>query len=314
MIINNSEVFKFEYPKELESYIDFFYTKDEQTLIEILNEVILNSEEIKARLACKNMISEDLEEVLLRAYKRDVVTKVDAAGQIKYNLLPMTFRINNCAIYDRAAWESIEEKKRQYLALFHFENYLKKKKNSSFEQLKANKNTILPINEIIEYARMHKDDVITVIPCDCRSKFGECGFDKNVCISFGGGINTPHDKGLGKDITFQETVEILNQCEKEGLIHSAEASSICNCCSCCCYPLSASKELGLKGRWPEVKYIVELDRDKCISCGKCVKRCQFGAFEKEGKQLILDKEKCWGCGVCTTECPVNALSLQSNSL
>ncbi|MCK4717535.1 MAG: 4Fe-4S binding protein [Thermoplasmata archaeon] len=48
------------------------------------------------------------------------------------------------------------------------------------------------------------------------------------------------------------------------------------------------------------------DKDKCISCGKCLEHCRFNAITHDYDIL---PHKCEGCGVCEYVCPVGAISL-----
>ncbi len=52
------------------------------------------------------------------------------------------------------------------------------------------------------------------------------------------------------------------------------------------------------------------DRNKCISCGKCVEACAFGAMKLDNEKMIpvIDKVKCNLCGKCTEVCKTGALS------
>jgi hypothetical protein len=48
-----------------------------------------------------------------------------------------------------------------------------------------------------------------------------------------------------------------------------------------------------------------IDKDKCITCGKCAPNCNQGAITIEEK-AIIDYNKCVGCGECIVVCPVKA--------
>ena len=53
-----------------------------------------------------------------------------------------------------------------------------------------------------------------------------------------------------------------------------------------------------------------VDKDKCISCGKCVKICsesEHHAINIENNCLIINKEACAGCSLCSHICPKEAI-------
>jgi len=53
-----------------------------------------------------------------------------------------------------------------------------------------------------------------------------------------------------------------------------------------------------------------VDVDKCVSCGKCVEVCPFGAMVMpEGGRAMVMKLMCEGCGVCKLVCPTNAIEV-----
>ena len=62
-------------------------------------------------------------------------------------------------------------------------------------------------------------------------------------------------------------------------------------------------------------YVVypEINKDKCIGCGRCVISCFDGAhqalsFDSEARRPSVDKNKCVGCLLCSHVCPVGAIS------
>lgn len=47
----------------------------------------------------------------------------------------------------------------------------------------------------------------------------------------------------------------------------------------------------------------------CLGYGSCVKACQFGAISILDGVAIVDKEKCTSCGMCMKACPKNLIEL-----
>ncbi len=58
---------------------------------------------------------------------------------------------------------------------------------------------------------------------------------------------------------------------------------------------------------------VIIDKEKCNSCGLCVKLCP-GDLEaldpKTKKAFISDNDDCWNCLVCVKHCPTQAITLK----
>lgn len=54
---------------------------------------------------------------------------------------------------------------------------------------------------------------------------------------------------------------------------------------------------------------IRIKKDKCISCGKCLKVCPGNLLYKDedGKAFIRYPEECWGCTACLKECPAEAI-------
>jgi NADH-quinone oxidoreductase subunit F len=66
--------------------------------------------------------------------------------------------------------------------------------------------------------------------------------------------------------------------------------------------------------------IMQIDQDKCIGCGTCIKNCpnqaiafnitikQYVFGERNIRKAVVDPKLCECCGICMSECPVNAIS------
>ena len=55
-----------------------------------------------------------------------------------------------------------------------------------------------------------------------------------------------------------------------------------------------------------------IDKEKCVSCGKCVKICsesEYNALNLDENCLSLDKTSCAGCSLCSHVCPKEAIKM-----
>lgn len=160
-------------------------------------------------------------------------------------------------------------------------------------------------------AILHAQEHIYLWPCDCRSILGRCRKPKDVCLRF------ENDRGVGWEISAERAVAVLRAADKAGLMHTADfdgdpaaTSSICNCCTDCCYPHLAAERLGVTEQWPVRRYVATIDMDACRSCGRCGLRCPFDAIvcRTDGRPT-LDAALCRGCGLCQTGCSADAIEL-----
>ncbi len=57
--------------------------------------------------------------------------------------------------------------------------------------------------------------------------------------------------------------------------------------------------------------LIEVDEEKCVSCGSCVTLCPVEAItQAEDCSIVFNKEKCVGstCSTCVDACPTRAIS------
>jgi formate hydrogenlyase subunit 6/NADH:ubiquinone oxidoreductase subunit I/predicted transcriptional regulator len=157
---------------------------------------------------------------------------------------------------------------------------------------------------------------LAVTKCSCRAIDGACGKDLDVCIQIDRAADYAIERGTGRQISKEETIELLKKCEEEGLVHVAENKKalghvICNCCNDCCI------------NWPSVRpemgtfvapsrYKAWVEPEECIGCDLCLERCYFNALsmEEDRELAVVDAENCMGCGLCQVVCPTDAILMQ----
>jgi len=175
--------------------------------------------------------------------------------------------------------------------------------------------SVAPYNKIREVVK--QQDLISVSECICRKEqklLGkECDRPKETCLTFGKFARFYIDNKLGRSITTDEAMKILDLAEESGLVlsptNALELQFICCCCSCCCPTLKATKLVSKSKYVISSYYQAKIDPDLCSDCGLCIERCQVDAIKQgDGCSEIRD-EKCVGCGLCVTTCPQDAISL-----
>jgi len=73
-----------------------------------------------------------------------------------------------------------------------------------------------------------------------------------------------------------------------------------------------------RGAVVSIPKLIEIDSEKCISCGACVTLCPVEAITMDADATVtINKEKCIGstCSACVDACPARAIkSVKQNNL
>ena len=159
---------------------------------------------------------------------------------------------------------------------------------------------------------------IRVAPCICRREHtmvGEgCDKPEESCLVFGTGAYYYERRGIGRDITVAECLDILKEADKAGLVlqpnNAKRLTNICCCCGCCCQVLIKLKKHPKPAEVVSTPFTVVHDEESCKKCGICVKRCQMDAITMANETVALQQERCIGCGLCISTCPTGSLTLE----
>lgn len=161
-----------------------------------------------------------------------------------------------------------------------------------------------------------------IFECICRKKKALGGEPcqvtnrKETCFATGSMAQAVLRNGIGREITLDASLSILDENQKQGLVlqpsNTEKAEFICSCCGCCCGMLSMQKSVPVPVDFWASNYFAAADTDACNGCGNCEKRCQVGAarVSEQKQKTSVDVNRCIGCGLCIPTCPQKAISLQ----
>jgi len=178
---------------------------------------------------------------------------------------------------------------------------------------------VLPYEEMVEI--INKVSIIALAHCPCRmmaslSGERECPHTLETCLKFNAMARFIIDRGLARQISKDEALEVLKKTEEEGLVHfvdncQRDVQHNCNCCSCCCWSLRAIKDRKVPRDAIMATYFLRTtDTDVCEGCGTCVDSCPLGVITMRDDYPVVDENMCIGCGVCIPSCPSEAAKLK----
>ena len=184
--------------------------------------------------------------------------------------------------------------------------------------VKADRQAIYPLHmmeSVIEQAKQ-----IALAHCPCRMTYslrgGECNHPTEVCMKFNDLAQYLIDRGLGREISKEEALDVIKKSEEAGLVHFVDNSEgdiqhNCNCCGCACWNVGNIRRRKIPRDVLMATYFLrETDEDQCIGCGECVEICPVDALKMEDEIPVVDEDWCIGCGVCATVCNTDAIEMK----
>jgi ferredoxin len=137
-----------------------------------------------------------------------------------------------------------------------------------------------------------------------------------VCLLLGFYADYYVDLGMGRRISQEEALRILDVSERAGLVHqfpdSLDPGAICNCCPDCCGQLRVLKLMPNAAAIALSNYFSQVDPDQCNACAACVDHCPMDAISLSAEAVAtINLDRCIGCGLCVQQCPTEAIALVS---
>lgn len=318
-------------PEEALPLIRARYTKEEAALLTGISFAPTPLEDLAV---LKEMSPERLQKMLDRIARKGLVYRDEKKGSLRYGLNDIFFGMRTFGWPGRTdetsravappanhywehgfldPWEPVREKGLRVLPIG--------------ETIKDTRE-IRPYEDVVRLLDSFNYFVVTVCPCKHIKNLDpnepNCPYPAEVCLHFDKLGHYIVDNGLGREITRQETEEILKKSAEAGLVHGISnqqegIDTICNCDPCCCMWFSALYKMKHLGSLTPSNYRVSTDPRICLGCGLCVKRCPMKALRmenhldatnKKGVAAVLDPEMCIGCGVCVYKCKSQSLKLE----
>ncbi len=135
----------------------------------------------------------------------------------------------------------------------------------------------------------------------------------DICLVFNEIAERWLRRGLGKQITKEEALQILKKNQEDGLVlqisNSKEPEFVCSCCGCCCGVLSMQKLIPNPTKFWTNSYYATVNAELCEGCRACLKQCEVNAIKLRNKIATINLKRCIGCGNCVIICPNEAISL-----
>ena len=162
---------------------------------------------------------------------------------------------------------------------------------------------------------------IAVAHCPCRMSAkilgrSDCPHSLEVCVKYDEMAEFVIDKGLAREISKDEAHQIMENSEKEGLVHMVDNAQgqikhTCNCCGHYCWNVGIIRRRKIpRDQLMAVYFIRETELDECIGCGACADICPVDAVVMVEDKPRVDQEWCIGCGVCAIQCPADVISIK----
>ena len=243
------------------------------------------------------------EHYLLSEYQRGVLSLEDETFT-RYRIGEFDMRLDIFTTTERESYRAFPPEVRAAVDRWYFDKYLSRLDDSPC----PTGDKIVPLQEALDYVDTIERQ-IWFQNCDCRPLADHCDKPIDTCISFRNGINTMAHRGLSKPITKEEAKDVICRANKAGLMQTLNNDGMCNCCGDCCYLFRAQKARSYDLAWPATQQIAEFHNESCISCRRCVKRCNFDAFTFENDSIRFSPDLCRGCALCAQTCPTGAITM-----
>ena len=271
-----------------------------------------------AQIAQRTGLNQDnLTEKLASMSQNGLIFRLQREGKTLYNAVPFMIGLYEYSV------KKVDDELARLFKEYYDTAYQKEMGASNIpgfkvipvEETIAADMVLLPYHKIKEDIRAARK--IAVADCVCRKEAhltgNGCDAPLETCLSFGVAAEYYIENGLGREITADEAITIIEKADHAGLVHAGanakHLSNICNCCPCCCASLKGISQSGLvKHKFMNTLVKARIDAAECTACEQCIERCPARAINVDDV-AVVDDDKCLGCGLCASTCPTEAIQL-----
>jgi electron transport complex protein RnfB len=299
------------------------FTPEEAKLALRLSMIPEPLEQICARFDKDKMTVGELEEALDRMVEKGAIGAMKIADRKQYVLIPFAVGMFELQV-DRLT-EDFAKDAKLYLE-GEFGNEMYRTKIPQLRTVPVRKSIAVPqkfsvssyddIRNIIE----NVGGPIAVVNCICRQTRSAAGESctrtdlRETCIVFRGAADSVTEHGIGRYLSKEEALALLDRVQEAGLVIQPEntehPSYVCCCCGDCCGILTTVKKFPRPAELYASNYYAEIDPALCTGCEMCVSLCQLDAITVPEDVAVVDLDRCIGCGNCVACCEFNASQLR----
>ncbi len=274
-------------------------------------------EEVSHIATRSGRVTADLKRKLESMSKKGLIFRIRRKGKTLYNAAPFMIGLYEYSV------KKIDHELAALYKEYYETGYLEEMGASNvpgfkvvpLEKTIAMNTALFPFHKLKEDIRAARK--ISVTDCVCRKEAhlnGEgCNHPLETCLSFGVAAEYYIENGMGREVTAEEAIKIVEMADQAGLVHAGanarHLSNICNCCPCCCASMKGITKRGhVKHKYFNALFEAVIDEAACVGCEACIDRCPVGAITVADIAAV-ERKKCLGCGLCASTCPSDAINL-----
>jgi len=295
--------------------LKYLFSEDDARIFLSMSHKLENPSSIASNL---DHSVEKVDELLDDMAERGLLFRLKKADSVRYAAIPFVhglfeFQIKNLK-------RDLAEMVKQYFEEA-FDKAMQKGADYFLRTIPVNKSidvahNVASYDDAVEMLKSKSRIVVTDCICRKGAELVEngCGKTMEACFMFGSMGQYYLDRDMGREISLDEAIAIMDKCQEEGLVTqpatSQNPSGMCNCCGDCCGVLKALNKHPKPAEIVFSNHMAEVEADECSGCETCLDRCQMDALSMNDDDVAqVNNDRCIGCGLCVTTCPDEAIRL-----